>query len=120
MDTKVTHCSCKGKDESKNIDYGGLDKLSDSTLLEIDAFSNEYILRLAKAALIAGNIPQGDTLAPFISDGIESDNEKAVESWIRSHIEMLVEIAPKNHIEKIIEEIDNRLQEVKTGYITSK
>jgi len=95
----------------------GKQHLSDETLMEIEAFDTEYILRLTKAALIAGSIPNDDTIVPFIGEGYETDNSKAVESWIRNNIDMLVNIAPQNQIEKIIEEIDNRISEVKTGYL---
>jgi len=116
MSINVTHNIKEGKDKEPE-DFS---HLSDSTLMEIESFSAEYILKLAKAAMIAGSIPNDDSIVPFIGEGFETNNGKAVETWIRNHISMLVEIAPQNQIEKIIEEIDNRLQEVKTGYISCK
>jgi len=97
-----------------------IEGLSDPVLMEIEAFNSEYILRLTKAALLAGNIPEGDTLVPFLGSGCESSNSEVIENWIRRQVNMLVEIAPQNHVEKIIEEIDNRLTEVKTGYLGNK
>jgi len=120
MTTNITHSNQETKAKSETNEITGLDHLSDSTLLEIEAFDTEYILRLTRAALIAGNIPEGDTLVPFLGTGCESSNSEVVESWIRSQINMLVEIAPQNHIEKIIEEIDNRLMDVKTSYLNGK
>lgn len=120
MSINVTHKINDGKDKSNETKLDHLEHLSDKSLMEIEAFDTEYILKLTRAALIAGSIPSDDSIVPFIGDGFETDNEKAVETWIRNHINMLVEIAPKNQIEKIIEEIDNRLQEVKTGYLSCK
>jgi len=118
MNTKVTQNINDGKNKNKKIE--GFNTLSDPTLMEMEDFSIEYILKLSKAAMIAGGIPDDDSIVPFIGEGFECDNCKAIQSWIRSHINALVEVAPKNQIEWIIEEIDNRLQEVKTGYISCK
>jgi len=120
MSTRVTHHETNGKHSSYEQETKQINELSDSTLMEIDEFNNEHVLRLAKSAMIAGGIPDNDSIVTLIGEGFESDNCKAIENWIRSHIDMLVEIAPQNQIEKIIEEIDNRLEEVKTGYISCK
>jgi len=120
MSKIVTHNRTVDKHLSFEQETQQINELSDSTLMEIEAFDTAYILRLTKAALIAGNIPEGDTLVPFIGHGCESNNSQAVENWIRGQIHMLVEIAPQGHIEKIIEDIDNRLTDVKTNYLNGK
>jgi len=120
MTTSVTYRKANDKHQAYKTETRRINELSDSTLMDIDDFDKAYVLRLTKAALIAGNIPNDDSIVPFIGEGHEEDNSKAVENWIKNHIEMLINIAPQNQIEKIIEEIDNRLQEVKTGYISSK
>jgi len=120
MTTNLRQSNTENMGKPNDREPSGIEHLSDETLMEIEAFDTEYILRLTRAALIAGNIPEGDALVPFLGDGCESNNSQAVENWIRGQISMLVEIAPQGHIEKIIEEIDNRLTDVKTSYLNGK
>jgi len=120
MTTNRAQSNTVTKGKAKVDESDGLDHLSDPTLLEIEAFDTDYILRLTRAALVAGHIPDDDTLVPFLGNGCETSNSQVVENWIRGQIDMLVEIAPRDHVEKIIEEIDNRLIEVKTGYLSNK
>jgi len=120
MSDIVTHKHGNDKDLAFENETDQINDLSDHSLMEIEAFSSEYILKLTKAALIAGNIPDDAALVPFIGNGLEEKNSQAVENWIHSHIEMLVNIAPQHHIEKIITEIDNRLLDIKTDYLGYK
>lgn len=60
------------------------------------------IRRLASALCAAYNIPAGDKLVVILGEGDESDNQAAVESWVRHALVYLDESAARDMLPHLV------------------
>jgi len=86
-----------------------------NSFMEVEDFDEQYILRLTRAAIITKKIPSDDCLVSIFGDGYEKNNGEAIKNWIKHQIKFLIDTTPKDHLEKILNSIDERIMEIQTN-----
>ena len=77
-----------------------------------DLFSDEYVDRLPRAVYALSGLSDGDEFVHMIGSGVEKSNFEAVGTLIKNHLDILNDIPSVQHLEKVIEILNNRYQEI--------
>ncbi len=69
------------------------------------------IYRLARSLCAAYNIQQGEELVMVLGNGLESCNQKAVETWVRNSLQNLDEPAVRDMLNHLVRRLGENLEQ---------
>ncbi|MEW8086484.1 MAG: hypothetical protein AB2823_13030 [Candidatus Thiodiazotropha endolucinida] len=73
--------------------------------------TDAYIDRLQKNAFAMSGMPDGDDYVHIFGHGYESSNFDAIRTLILNRMDVLSELPSTQHLEKILQEIQNRFHD---------